>query len=476
MASQYTTFVIQFATSVIVSRLYLLPADVGLFSIALAAALLISIFQDMGISRFVTGQPEMRHEHVREYAAVAVAAGLLVAGIVAGISGPAAAFYGQPGLRLLLVIIATSFAVSALAIVPVALLLRAMDFRGLFMVNAGSALAGGAASIALAAQGAGPASLAWGVLAAGAVRVVTAMALRPVVPRLPQHLAAIRPLLGFGSASFLISFSGALGMRSQDLIVGRMLGIAETGLFTRAGALAAQLSTLLVGAINGVFNPAFARKRDLGEDLAGPYLHLVACNTAITWAAAVGLALAAEPVVVLLYGPAWIDVAPLLRWTAIAEIFFLAIPLQMDIPILLGRIRTLIWINLLDTAATITILAVFCLWGVEAAAISRLVAGMLWFAIYIPFIRSLLKLRVGALLGVYGKSAACALAGGAPMLAGLFFSPLGRDPGILTLIGLAGCGVIAWLCALKVVNHPAWREVRLVLDRLPQPGRLQSRA
>ncbi|MGC5184048.1 hypothetical protein ACPXBI_28770, partial [Escherichia coli] len=39
MAGQYLSFAIQFAASVVISRWYLGPSEVGLFSIALAAAL-----------------------------------------------------------------------------------------------------------------------------------------------------------------------------------------------------------------------------------------------------------------------------------------------------------------------------------------------------------------------------------------------------------------------------------------------------
>jgi O-antigen/teichoic acid export membrane protein len=211
-------------------------------------------------------------------------------------------------------------------------------------------LLGYGAAVLFAWQGFGPAALAWSVLVLALSRAGLAMALRPVMPRVPRAIETLKPILNFSSASFIISASGAIGQRSQDLIVGRLLGLASTGLFSRAGALAAQLSTLIAGGLSSVFYSAFARKRDAGEPLAEPYLHLIACNTALNWAAMLGLALAAEPLVLLLYGERWADVAPLLQWMAIAEMLFVAIPLQMDIPILLGRIRTLIWINLLDTA------------------------------------------------------------------------------------------------------------------------------
>ncbi|MFM5885963.1 MAG: oligosaccharide flippase family protein [Novosphingobium sp.] len=463
LASQYASFAIQFATSVIVSRFFLLPADVGLFSIALAAAMMFAIFQDLGISRFVSGQPEMRDEAVRDYAAVAVGVGWIVALIVALLALPLAHFYGQPRLAGLLWIIAAGYAVTPFATVPAALLTRSMNFRALLLTNAGSAAIGGAAAIAAAARGEGPAALAWGTLAIALSRLLIVMIQRPVWPRLVRDWATVRPMLGFGSASAVISLSGAIGMRSQDLIVGRLLGVAATGLFTRASALAGQLSTLMVGAINSVFYPAFARKRDQGEDLAQPYLHLIACNTALTWPALVGMALAAEPLVLALYGPNWAAVAPLLRWTALGELFFVAIPLQMDIPILLGRIRPLVWVNLADTAMTIAILATCSLYGVEAAAFSRILYGAVWFAIYAVYLRRLLKLPLRALAGVYGKSALCALAAGLPLIAALQSGLYRAEMGLLPVIGLAAAGVLCWLAALAGLRHPAWSEVRLAI-------------
>ena len=54
---QYLGFALQFATSVIISRFFLTPSEVGLFSIALAAAMMVTILQDFGMMRYVAGQP-----------------------------------------------------------------------------------------------------------------------------------------------------------------------------------------------------------------------------------------------------------------------------------------------------------------------------------------------------------------------------------------------------------------------------------
>lgn len=475
-ASQYASFAIQFASSVIISRLFLLPADVGLFSIALAAAMVVAIFQDMGISRFVTGQPEMRETYLGEYAAVALGLGWFIAGLVALTALPLAHFYGEPGLTRVMLIIAVSYALFPISIVPAAMLTRALDFRMLFIANAGSALIGALVAIATAAHGQGPASLAWGMTAASAVRLGIVMSAHPVLPRWPRHLSTVRPMLGFGGSSFVISFSGAVGMRCQDLIVGQLLGLTATGLFTRASALSAQMTTLTVGAINSVFYPAFAKKRDAGEQLATPYLHLIACNTAITWAAALGLALAAEPVVNLLYGPNWAAVAPLLRWTALAEMFFVAMPLQMDVPILLGRIKSLVWINLFDTLVTIVILIAAAGWGLEAAALARILTGAIWLLIYASFIPKLVGIRWRDLGVAYGKSLIVALAAGGPLAVAKWHGLAGTDMGLGHLIALSLAGGCCWLVALPLVRHPFWQEVLHAIAHVAKVRAARSRS
>jgi O-antigen/teichoic acid export membrane protein len=476
LASQYATFLIQFAASVIIARFFLPPAEVGLFSIALAAAMVVAVFQDMGITRFVSGQKDMQPEAVGDYAFVAVAIGWAVAAAVALAAPAIARFYGEDRLVELLLLIAASYIIAPFATVPAAMLVRAMDFRALFAVNVGSTAVGYGVALVLAWHGEGAASLAWSVVVIAIVRAIAANVFHPIRPRRPARRAVLAPMLSFSSASFVISVSGAIGQRSQDLIVGRILGLVSTGLFSRASALAGQLSALVSGAISTVFYAAFARKRDAGEPLAAPYLHLIACNTALNWAAMAGLALAAEPLVLLLYGERWAEAAVLLRWMAIGEMLFVAIPLQMDIPILLGRIRTLIWVNLVDTCAAVTILALFATRGVEAAAVGRIAYGVVWWSIYATFQSRLVGFRFADLLAVYARSGLCALAAGAPLLAALAARGWdGSGMGLAELVLLSGAGAGTWLIALRLVRHPAWDEVTMVFaaalaTRRPQPA------
>ncbi len=466
MGSQYLVFLIQFATSVIISRFFLAPAEVGLFSIALASAMMVSIFQDFGITRFVSGQPEMSDEKIGHCTTVSLGVSLIIVVLVLALASPVAAFYGEPRLAHLLWLVGASYLFVPFWTVSAALLARDMDYRALFAVNAGSIIVGSGVGLAMAASGYAAAALAWSVLAQSVVKAIIAQCFRRSFPRLPMSRNEAAPILGFGSSSVLLYVSAAIGVRSQDLLVGRIISIEAVGLFSRATALAGQLASLLTGAINAVFYPAFARKRDAGEPLAEPYVRLVASVTAINWAAMAGLCVAAEPLVLLLYGDKWRDVATLLQWTALAEMCFVAIPLHIDVPILLGRIKTLLWFSFADTTVVILFLVIGATIGVEQAAISRLCYGLVWIGIYARFQQSLIGFSTRTLITNYAKSGLCALIAATPMLLAYAFW---RTPATLGFDGLlltSGLGVIAWIAAIHLIRHPAAAEIEATIGHL----------
>jgi O-antigen/teichoic acid export membrane protein len=459
MAAQYVTFLVTFVTGVIISRYFLGPEEVGLFSIALAAAMIVAIFQDFGITRYVSGEPDLGPENLRTCFSVSLVVALGVGLLIFALSWPIAYFYGDDRLVAVVAVIAASYLLAPFGIVPAAVLQRRMDFRRLFVVNSASILAMGGTAIVMAAGGWSALSLSFAVVAQAGVKAVLGIALSGCRPPWPLSFRGARPVVQFGSRMMALYAVAAVGVRSPDLVVGRVAGIAETGLFSRATSLAHQLVTLLTGAVGAVFYPAFARLRDRGEDLAGPYLRVAGGFTAVTWPGLAFLAAAALPVVLFLYGETWAEVAPLLVLIALSEFFFCALPLQGELPILLGRMKLLLVVNTVETAVSILLLVVTGLWSLEAAAASRIVYGAIWWGMYAWMLRSLVGIRWRHLVGIYLRSLASALATVAPLLLvyGFVAGPEAISLGWLAAAAVAGC--FCWLGTLYLVRHPARHEV-----------------
>lgn len=459
MGAQYVAFAVNFAASVLVARYFLGPEEVGLFSLAFSAAMMLAVLQDFGLTRYIAGEREMTPERIRACFTVSLLFALAVGLSIVAAAWPVAHFYEDSRLLPLLLVIAGSYLLVPLAIVPTALVQRELDFRSMFIVTVGAAVANAAVTLLLAALGYSALALAWGTVGQQAARALLSMWRAGWPSPMPPTLKGARPVLGFGTGASVLAVSGAVGTRSPELVIGRLLDFAAVGLYGRATGLAGQLRALLTGAVAGVFYPAFARLRDQGQDLAPPYVRVVACYTAVTWPAMAFLAAAALPLVLMLYGPSWAGVAPLLAWIALSEMIFTALPLHMELPLLLGKMRRLVWLNLGDTAASVALLLVFAFWGLEFAAASRVAYGLVWLAIYAGLMRGLIGFSWPALFEVHAKSLAATLAAAAPLLLAYAFWMSPAEVDFLTLAALAAGGSLCWLATIFATHHPVRREI-----------------
>ena len=147
MAGQYLSFAIQFITSVLISRYFLSPEEVGLFSVAMAAALLASVLQDFGLSRYIAALPRIDEAEIARCSSVALLFSFFVAGLIALAAWPMARAYGEADLLPIMLIIAASYLFIPFAVVPMALMGRTMSFKGHFHINVGGALAMGAVAL-----------------------------------------------------------------------------------------------------------------------------------------------------------------------------------------------------------------------------------------------------------------------------------------------------------------------------------------
>jgi len=454
-SSQYLLFGLQFVTSVIISRFFLKPEEVGLFSVALASAMLLSIIQDFGLTRYIGRHPTADEETVQRCTLIAIVFALLLSLLILGIAWPVAAFYGEPRLAHILALIAASYLFVPLSTVPMALLFRRLDFRKAFTVNISGALANSSVALTLAALGFSAESLAWGMIAQSAVRAVAAQIARPTPIRFHSGLRGFRDILSFGSESVLLYLSTGIGMRTPDMIVGRILGMTAAGLFSRGSALAVELHALVTGAVSAVYYPTFARLKDDGEDLGPYYARLVAAHGAIVWPAMILLAVLAEPVILLLYGKTWAGAAPLLAWLAIAECLFTAVPMHLDMPILLGKVRRLLFVNLADSTIAVATLIVGATIGLQEAAAARIAYGIGWFCLYAFWMQRLVGFDWKVVTRIYLVSALVAAATATPAIWAVY---IWKTPDTLGLFGLVVAGLGAgstWLVSIIALRHPA---------------------
>jgi len=459
LVSQYTSFAIQFATSIVLARWFITPAELGLFSVAFAAVTLVAFLQDFGVTRYINGERELTADklHTAFTVSVLFAWGIALLAILA--SGPIAAFYHDPAMRPVALVIACSYLLVPLAIVPQATCQRRMDYQSNTMIEVGSAIANAATAITLALLGYGALALAWGAFAQQGARLVVSQWRAGLMLPWPLRLAGAAPVFRLGGTNSVLAVCYSITSRAPELVIGRLIDNAAVGLFARASGLALQLRMLVAGAVTGVFYPAFRRVRDSGEPLGPPYLRVVAAYTGVTWPAMAGIAVLAEPIIHLLYGPRWIAAAPLLGWVALAQLCYVALPLNGDLPLLLDRMKSLIRRNVIETAASVLLLALSAPFGLIWVAISRFAHGLVFMVIYAPMMREMLGFRWRDLAVIYVRSLVVTAAAIAPVLVSYQVWAPASEAGAVQMLATAGTGALLWLAALRLAGHPLYAEI-----------------
>ncbi len=459
LVSQYSSFAFSFITSVLLARWYIVPDELGLFSIAFAAITLIAFLQDFGVSRFITGERDLDEAKIQMAYTISVGFAWGIALITFLLAGPIAQFYGDPRLLPVAQIIALSYFMVPLAIVPQALCQRKMDFKSNTMIEISSAVANGTVALLLAARGYGALALAWGAFAQQAARMIVSQWRAGGMLPWPLRTRGAEPVLRLGATNSVLIICNSIASRMPELVIGRLIDNAAVGLFTRAVGLALQLRLLLTGAVSGVFFPAFRQVRDSGEPLGPPYLRVIGAYTGITWPTMAGIAVLAEPLVRLLYGENWVAAAPLLTWIAVSQMFYVSLPLNGDLPLLFDRKRELVNLTILDTLFSVLLLALSAPHGLLWVAISRAVHGVLWLAIYVGLMQRITGFAWAELRKLYLRSFAVTVAALAPTLLLYAFWHGPHQAGFVQMMLSAALGGLCWLAALRLVGHPAYGEM-----------------
>lgn len=462
--AKYSDLAISTVSVMIIARL-LTPAEIGVYSVGMAVAGLAHVLRDFGVGNYLIQEKELTRDRVRTALGVAILIAWAMAAVLFTASGAVARFYDEPGLRQMLIVLSATFLVIPFGSPILALLRRDMAFGKLYAIDIANALVHATTAVTLAVLGFGFMSLAWATLAAAATTAAMAAFYRPGIARTLPSFKEWRRVARFGSMASAADVIGQIGMAAPDLILGRMLGFASVGLFSRAYGIIQIFNRTVMHAVMPVMTPAFAAKNRAVEELLEPYLKGLSYVTVLAWPFFIFLGFMAYPIVRILFGDRWDAAVPLVQILCLAGIFRPLFYFVQPVFIALGKVKTNLKVTSICYALFIPLFFLGALHSIEAAAVAPAVFCLAYFLVSSFYLRDLIGLSLQNVARSVSKSAVVALLSG--LAPGLVF--LGMDIGpenVLSplLIGLAGTG-ISWIGAVVSIGHPFNEEIIRVLRR-----------
>ncbi len=307
-AGQLTSFVV----SIILARL-LTPEDFGLFGMVLVFVGFATLFGNLGFGAALVQMQQVEERHLSSVFWLNIITGFVLAVSVLAGSSLVAAFYGEPALRPMMMLLSIGFLVSPIGMVHRAILSRKMDFRLPALIEMAAAFISGGIALTLALNDFGVMSLIWQNLVLVSLTAFGLWGVSSWRPKFTLDISALKELFGFSGNLLGFDVINYWLRKGDDLLIGKVLGSASLGIYSRAYSLMMLPIQQIAWVMGGVMFPALSRVKHDRERVKRIYLEAISMIALVAFPLMLGLLVVSRSFVLVLFGPKWLELIPVLR-------------------------------------------------------------------------------------------------------------------------------------------------------------------
>lgn len=296
--------VLSWASTIVIARI-LTPADFGLMGMATVYLGLVALINEFGLTAAILRGRDLTDHQLAQLGGFGVCIGAAFAATSVALAYPIGAFYGEPTVRTIILILSLNFVFASLGVLPRALLSRDLKFHVLAWIDGTTNAVQIAMTLVLAFMGFGVYSLVFGSLMASATGATLALVTRGHRLAWPTPLRSVAASIRVGWHVVVGRLAWYTYQNADFAIVGRVLGKAVLGAYTLGWEIAT-LPVERISALVGQVTPGvFSAVQSDRPALRRYYLAVVSGLSFITFPAALGLTLTAPVLVPAVLGDRW---------------------------------------------------------------------------------------------------------------------------------------------------------------------------
>jgi O-antigen/teichoic acid export membrane protein len=378
-----------FILGLVVARL-LAPNVFGIYAVALVVHLIVISITDLGLgSALVRDDDAGVPAAAPTVATIALISSLSLGALMALTAPILARLLGASHATSTIQVMALTLPLAGVAAVPSALLRRDFRMDRMFIADTASNLASALVVIPLALAGWGPLALAWSFVAGQVLTTILVIVFSPARYWPGWDRGRARDLLRFGMPLVGANILGLAVQNVDYVIVGRLLGSVELGLYMLAFNISGWPQNVFSAVVRSVSLPAFARMQEQGANMAQQFSSALRLVSRLTFPVCLFLGALAHPLIVTVYGSKWEAAYRALIGLAILGAGRTIMELFSDFLVSVGHTRALfiiqvIWLPVL-VAALLAMVGWFGIAGAGAA--HALVASLVVIPAYVYFVR-----------------------------------------------------------------------------------------
>ncbi|MBT8444507.1 MAG: lipopolysaccharide biosynthesis protein, partial [Gammaproteobacteria bacterium] len=340
-------------STIILVRL-LAPEDFGLVAMSTLFIALIEVFTSFGVDMALIQRADATREDydtawtIRLLQVTVVAVAILVCAPLV------AEYFSEPRVTSLTMFLSIGVFVAGFENIGVVAFRKELNFSKEYRFMVLKKLSSFFITIGLAVWLRNYWALAWGIVTGKVAAVAISYIMHPYRPR--PSLAKFRDLWSFSQWMLLRNIGMYLRKQLDSFMVARLFSTAQLGYYSVAKEIAELPTTDLVWPMARALFPGYAKIANDRARLGRAYLNVLSTITLITVPTGLGLALVAEPLVLLAFGERWMEVIPALSWLALyGGVLTISAGVQSPLMALgmMRRVAMLVWAQLLLAAPVI---------------------------------------------------------------------------------------------------------------------------
>jgi lipopolysaccharide exporter len=373
------------------------PEDFGIVALATGFASTVEALSAIGVQDALIREASPGRDMYDTAFALNILRGIATTIIIVALAWPIAEFFADPRLVNVMLVLALMMLIGSFSNIRTVDLRRNFEFQKEFRMFMAFRVISIVTTIILAVFWRSYWALVLGLLFGRVVGLVLSYTMLPSRPGI--SLRSWRHLIGFSFWSWMGTMLSQVKERGDSIIIGRLLGTAQFGVFSVGSELGALPVTEVLEPVGRTLFSGFALLHRSDEHPTRLYLGAIEASILLTLPAGLGISMIADPMVRFVLGEQWLAAVPVIQIIAVACPFsafgtfssmFLSAGGQPRAVFLLSSVSTSIRIPLM--------IALTWLWGLQGAAVGVGIALVIDQGVFLHRTMDHLKITVSDLL------------------------------------------------------------------------------
>lgn len=329
--------VIRLISNLLLTRI-LFPEAFGLMATAMVLVNLVQLFSDTGVRTALIQNPRGANpEFIDSAFLITIARNIILATIIWLGSDPAAAYYQQSELSVILKILSGAVLLEGFTNPAIPILIKKLKIHRQVTYSVGSQFAGFLVTFLLAWLMQSVTALALGYLSTSLFRMVGSYLVISYQPRLRWYRKAGRELFAFGKYILINTMLAWAVINSDRIIIGKVLGMDQLAYYNIALYIGVFLSDVLVQVTAQSYFPAVSSIAGNIDKVQAVYRQTSTLVIILAAPVLMLVALYSDWIISILYDPRYLTAGSVLVWVAVRGMVNLITNLQSGTILALGK-------------------------------------------------------------------------------------------------------------------------------------------